>query len=127
MDPIGFALENFDVTGAWQETNDTGAAPDTAGVMFDGTEIDGAVDVHRALLQRPEVFVRTLTEKLMVYALRRGLTYEDMPMVRQIVSNVRDEDYRLSAVLLEIVESVPFQMRIKSAGQGSAAPQEENL
>jgi hypothetical protein len=127
MDPIGFALENFDVTGAWQETNDTGAAPNTAGVMFDGTEIDGAVDVHRALLQRPEVFVQTLTEKLMVYALRRGLTYEDMPLVRKIVSNVRDEDYRLSAVLLEIVQSAPFQMRIKSAGQGSAASQQENL
>jgi hypothetical protein len=101
--------------------------PDTAGVLFDGTQIRGAVDVHRALLQRPEVFVRTLTEKLMVYALRRGLTYEDMPLVRKIVSNVRDEDYRLSALLLEIVQSTPFQMRIKSAGEDSAAPQEETL
>jgi hypothetical protein len=127
MDPIGFALENFDATGAWQQTNDTGASLDTAGVMFDGTEIHGAVDVRRALLQRPEVFVQTLTEKLLVYALRRGLTYEDMPLVRRIVGNVRDQDYRLSAVLLEVVESVPFQMRVKSASRGSAAPQEEKL
>jgi hypothetical protein len=127
MDPIGFALENFDATGAWQNTNDAGASLNTASVMFDGTELHNAVDVRHALLQRPEVFVQTLTEKLMVYALRRGLTYEDMPMVRRIVSNVRDHDYRLSAVVLEIVQSVPFQMRIKSAGQGSVARQEEKL
>jgi hypothetical protein len=121
MDPIGFALANFDVTGAWRETTDTGALLNTADVMFDGTQIDGVVDLRRALLKRPDVFVQTLTEKLMVYALRRGLTYEDTPVVRQIVSRVRDENYRFSALLLEIVKSVPFQMRVKSADPDSPA------
>jgi hypothetical protein len=125
MDPIGFALENFDVTGAWRETTDTGTPLDTKTVMFDGTEIDGVVDLRRALTRHPDVFVQTLTEKLMVYALRRGLTYEDMPTVRRIVEHARERNYRFSALLLEIVDSVPFRMRIKPAAAQSALPNEE--
>jgi hypothetical protein len=121
MDPIGFALENFDVTGAWRATTNTGTPLDTKTVMFDGTEIGGVVDLRRALTRNPDVFMQTLTEKLMVYALRRGLTYEDMPIVRQIVKKARDRDDRLSALLLGIVESVPFRMRVKSAAAQPAA------
>jgi hypothetical protein len=121
MDPIGFALENFDVTGAWRETTNTGTPLDTRTVMFDGSKVGGVVELRRALTQNPEVFVQTFTEKLMIYALRRGLTYEDMPMVRQIVDDARARNYRFAALLLGIVESVPFQMRIKPAAAPSAA------
>jgi hypothetical protein len=128
MDPIGFALENFDVTGAWREANDDGIALDTTSVMYDGTAIGGVVDLRRALVDRPEVFIQTLTEKMMVYALRRGLTYEDMPVVRRIVHGASERDYRLSALILGIVESAPFRMRVISGAADSAALSvEENI
>ncbi len=120
MDPLGFALENFDVTGAWREQNDTGTVLNSTTVIFDGTEIHGVVDLRQALARNPEAFVEALTEKLMVYALRRGLTYQDMPIVRQIVSHVREDDYRFSALLLEIAKSLPFQMRLKPAAEAAA-------
>lgn len=122
MDPIGFALENFDATGAWRETNDTGFPLDTSAVMFDGTGIDGVSGLREVLVDRPEVFVQTLTEKLMVYALRRGLTFEDMPVVRRVVGRAREADYRMSALVLAIVESEPFRMRVKSAETDPATP-----
>ena len=117
MDPLGFALENFDVVGAWRRTNETGVALDTADVLPNGVKVDGVVGLRNALMERPDVFVRTLTEKLLVYALGRGLTYQDMPAVRKIVRDARGQEYRFSALVSGIVSSVPFQMAAAAGGE----------
>jgi len=114
MDPIGFALENFDVDGRWRTANVGGIALDTADVLPDGTRIDGVAGLRAALLRRPDVFVQTLTGKLLLYALGRGLTADDMPAVRAIVRTAHGEHDRFSSIVLGIVDSVPFQMRMKS-------------
>jgi len=114
MDPIGFALENFDLVGAWRTKDGNGLPLNTADVLTDGTKIDGVVSLRQALVRRPDVFVQTLTEKLMVYALGRGLTYEDMPEVRKVVRGAAQKGYRFSALIQGIVESVPFTMRVKT-------------
>jgi len=113
MDPIGFALENFDLAGAWRTKDTNGLPLNTADVLTDGTKIDGVVSLRQALVRRPDVFVQTLTEKMMVYALGRGLTSEDMPEVRKVVRGAAQKGYRFSALIQGIVESVPFQMRVK--------------
>jgi mono/diheme cytochrome c family protein len=113
MDPIGFALENFDVDGTWRTANLGGFALDTADVLPDGTRISGATGLREALLKRPEVFIQTLAGKLLLYAVGRGLTADDMPAVRAIVRNARGQDYRFSSIVMGIVTSVPFQMRMK--------------
>jgi hypothetical protein len=113
MDPLGFALENFDVDGTWRTANAGGFALDTADVMADGTRIEGVVGLRKALLKRPDVFVQTLTEKLLLYAIGRGVTPEDMPAVRAIVRGARGKEYRFSSLVMGIVSSVPFQMRMK--------------
>jgi hypothetical protein len=110
MDPIGFALENFDAVGAWR-TRDADAAIDASGKLADGTPIDGIVTLRSALVARPEIFIGTMTEKLLTYALGRPLTYDDMPAVRAIVRNAAHEEHRFSALVLGIVHSVPFRMR----------------
>jgi hypothetical protein len=115
MDPIGFALENFDVVGAWRETNETGVQLNTADVLADGTQVDGVVSLREALVQRADLFVQTLTEKLMIYALGRGLTFEDMPSVRAIAREAHRNNYRFSTLMLGIINSVPFQMRTAQA------------
>jgi len=114
MDPIGFALENFDVVGAWRTKDANGLTLDTRDVLADGTVIDGVASLRQALVRRPDVFVQTLTEKLMVYGLGRGLTYEDMPEVRKVVRTAARKGYRFSALIQAIVDSVPFQMRVKA-------------
>jgi Protein of unknown function (DUF1592)/Protein of unknown function (DUF1588)/Protein of unknown function (DUF1585)/Protein of unknown function (DUF1587)/Protein of unknown function (DUF1595)/Cytochrome C oxidase, cbb3-type, subunit III len=111
MDPIGFALENFDAVGAWR-TREAGGAIDASGELADGTKVDGVVTLRNALLSRPDVFVGTLTEKLLTYALGRGLDAHDMPVVRSIVRQSAARDYRFSSLVLGIVNSVPFQMRM---------------
>jgi hypothetical protein len=113
-DPIGFALENFDVVGAWRTTNEVGRPIVTADELTDGTKIAGVEGLRAALLKRPDVFVQTLTEKLMTYALGRGLTYQDMPVVREIVRNAKQDGYHFSSLISGIVKSAPFQMRLKS-------------
>jgi mono/diheme cytochrome c family protein len=110
MDPLGFALENFDGLGQWRE-KEPGGAIDPTGQLADGTRIDGPVALRRAVLQRPEMFVRTLTEKLMTYGLGRGIELEDRPLVRDITRKAAARDYRWSALVLGIVRSVPFQMK----------------
>jgi hypothetical protein len=110
MDPIGLSLENFDAVGAWRAL-DGGAPIDATTRLGDGTVIDGPVALRRALLKRPEVFVATVTEKLMIYALGRGLSYHDLPAVRAIVNSAAGQDYRFSSLILGVVRSVPFQMR----------------
>jgi hypothetical protein len=117
-DPIGFALENFDVVGAWRTTNEVGRPINTADELTDGTRIANASDLRAALLKRPDVFVQTLTEKLLTYALGRGLTYQDMPVVRAIVRKARADGYRFSSLISGIVSSAPFQMRLKAPAAG---------
>jgi hypothetical protein len=113
MDPIGFALENFDAVGAWRtrEGGTHGTLIDASGQMLDGTKVNGPVELRKALLRRPEIFAGTLTEKLLTYALGRGLAYYDMPAVRAIVRDASKQDYRFSSLILGIVKSTPFQMR----------------
>jgi mono/diheme cytochrome c family protein len=112
MDPIGFSLENFDAVGAWRARE--GDAPiDAAGQLADGTAINGVVTLRQAILRRPETFVRTMTEKMLTYALGRGLMHYDLPVVRGIVRQSAASDYRFSSLVLGIVDSMPFQMRMK--------------
>ena len=110
MDPLGFALENFSPLGEWR-TEDGGNPVDATGQMPDGVPFDGVVGLRTALLAKADVFVATLTEKLLVYALGRGLEYYDAPAVRGIVAAAADDDYAFSALIRGVVESVPFQMR----------------
>jgi hypothetical protein len=112
MDPIGFALENFDTVGAWR-TEDAGVPIDASGELGDGTKVDGVVTLRQAMMRHPEVFVRTMTEKLMIYALGRGLDDRDMPVVRAVMRDGAAHEYRFSSLVLGIVRSMPFQMRIK--------------
>jgi hypothetical protein len=123
MDPIGLVLENFDGIGRWR-TEDNGERLDGYGspihVLRDFGPIQGAVDLRSAILAQPERFVRTATEKLMTYALGRGLEYYDMPTARAVVRAAADDDYRFSALVLGIVASEPFQMRIAGTDSGTA-------
>ena len=112
MDPIGFSLENFDAVGQWR-TTDEGAKIDPAGVMFNGAKIDGPVSLREILMAKPEIFASVFTEKLMIYGLGRGVQYYDMPAVRAIVREAGRNDYRLSSIVLGIVKSTPFQMKVK--------------
>jgi mono/diheme cytochrome c family protein len=111
MDPLGFALENFDAIGAWRvKDREAGEAIDSSGQLADGTVVDGPVDLREALLADPTQFVQTLTEKLMIYALGRGVEYYDMPAVRRIVREAKAENYRFSALLAGIARSEPFRL-----------------
>jgi hypothetical protein len=110
MDPIGFSLENFDAVGAWR-TEEAGGRIDATGELADGTKVDGIVALRQAVLSRPELFVGTLTEKLLTYALGRGLDYRDMPAVRAIVREAASNNYRFSSIISGVVHSTPFQMR----------------
>jgi mono/diheme cytochrome c family protein len=114
MDPIGLALENFDAVGAWRTRDGgmRGSPIDASGELMDGTKVNGVVTLRQALLRQPEIFVGTMVEKLLIYALGRGLTHFDMPVVRAIVRQAGQRDYRFSALVLGIVNSTPFQMRI---------------
>src|SRR5262249_31780100 len=114
MDPLGFALENFDAVGAWRN-EDGGSRIDASGQLMDGTKVDGVVTLRQALLKRPEMFVGTLTEKLLTYGLGRRLTYHDQPVVREIVRGAAADNYKFSSLVLGIVHSAPFQMRTKAA------------
>jgi len=113
IDPAGLALENFDATGAWRtrDGGTRGTPVDASGQLVDGTKVDGVVALRQALMREPEIFVGTVTEKLLTYALGRGLTASDMPAVRAIVRDARRDNYRFSSIVLGIVRSVPFQMR----------------
>jgi len=119
MDPIGLALENFDAVGAWR-TQDAGAAIDASGELTDGTRIDGVNALRDALLKRPEVIVGTTVEKLMTYALGRGVEPYDMPAVRAIVRGAARDGYRFSSIVRGIVTSTPFEMR--RAREGTSSP-----
>ena len=110
MDPIGFALESFDGIGRWRNTQD-GAPIDTSGTLFNGANVDGVVGLRQNLVAQPEIFVGVMTEKMLTYALGRGLEYYDMPAVRKIVRDAKTRDFRFSSIVLGIVRSTPFQMK----------------
>jgi hypothetical protein len=112
MDPIGFSLENFDLIGHYR-AKDGDAAIDVSGQLVDGTKLDGPASLRNALLARSDVFVRTLTEKLLAYGTGRALKYYDMPVVRSIARNAAADDNRFSSLIVGVVKSDPFQMKVK--------------
>src|SRR5262249_32774218 len=120
IDPPGFALENFDPVGNWRDAGADGAALDTSGTLADGSKVNGPAALRQAILSRPDAFVTVVTEKMLTYALGRGLEPSDMPVVRRIVKKAAQSDYRLSAIVMGIVESAPFQMRTKLDPEESA-------
>lgn len=116
MDPIGLAMENFDAVGAWR-SHEARVPIDASGQLLDGTKVDGVVELRKALLKQPEKFAGTVTEKLMIYALGRGLAYYDMPTIRTIVRESARNNYRFSSLIVGVVKSTPFQMRVKAAAE----------
>jgi hypothetical protein len=115
IDPLGFALENFDVIGGWRTLDDSGKPVDTSGTTASGTKVDGLRGLRALLLDEPQQFPRTVTEKLLAYALGRRLEYYDRPTVRKIVRDAAAHDYRWSALILGVVESPAFLMRASLA------------
>ena len=111
MDPLGFALEHFDAVGKWRATGEAGVAIDAAGRFPDGTGFHGLAGLKAVVLREREQFVRTVAEKLMTYALGRGVRHYDMPAVRRIVREAAPDDYTWSSLVLGVVRSLPFQMR----------------
>jgi hypothetical protein len=110
MDPVGFSLENYDAVGRYRKVDD--ALPiDSSGGLPDGTTFHGVSGLQKALLSRPDVFAGTFTEKLLTYALGRGIDYSDAPAIRKVVRETRTNDYRFSSFIQSIVSSTPFQMR----------------
>jgi len=110
MDPVGFSLENYDAVGRWRSVDDTKPI-DAAGSLPDGSSFVGVSGLEQALVSRPEGYVTTLTEKLLTYALGRGVEYYDGPAVRKIVRDAQAKDYKFSSIILGVVSSTPFQMR----------------
>lgn len=117
MDPIGFALENFDAIGAWR-TQDAGNPIDATGYLVDGSKLDGLKGLREALLRYSPQFVRVATEHLMTYALGRGVEYYDMPTLRSIVHNSEKSNYRFSSLVLGVVKTEQFQMNMKGVTYG---------
>jgi hypothetical protein len=112
MDPIGFAMENFDAVGRWRE-RDAGVNIDASGVFPDGTKFEGVGGLKKALLQHPEQFVDTVAEKLLMYAIGRNVQYYDAPAVRAIVRDAARNNYTFGSLVAAVVKSTPFQMRSK--------------
>lgn len=110
MDPVGFALENFDAVGRWRDV-ELGKPIDASGGLPDGSEFAGVEGLEQSLLARPEMFVQTLTEKLLTYALGRGVEYYDAPAIRQIVRQAQAEEYRFSSLIVGVVMNTPFRVR----------------
>jgi len=118
FEPIGLALENFDPVGGWR-TQDGDNPVDPSGVLVDGTKINGVADLRAALVERSPQFVRVVTEKMLTYALGRGVEYQDMPMLRSIVRDAASSNYKFSSIVLGIVKSPAFQMNMKPATTGN--------
>ena len=110
MDPVGFSLENFDAVGRWREFSSS-LAIDSEGSLPDGTDINNVDDLEQGILKRPAVFVQTMTEKLMTFALGRAVESFDGPSVRDIVAKAGKQDYRFSSIVKGIVLSKPFRYR----------------
>lgn len=110
MDPVGFSLENYDAVGRWRDL-EAGRPVDVSGGLPDGSEFNGATGLEDAILKRPKIFVTAMTEKLLTFAIGRGVEYYDGPAIRRIVQQAEKEKYRFSSIVLGIVRSEPFQMR----------------
>jgi uncharacterized protein DUF1588/uncharacterized protein DUF1585 len=117
MDPIGFALENYDAAGAWR-TRDGNFEIDTVGTLSDGRTFTGATGLKELLRSQPDAFARNFTEKLLTYALGRGLERSDRPIVEQIRGELARDNYRFSTLVTAIVNSRPFQMRTRLSADG---------
>jgi hypothetical protein len=115
FEPIGIALENFDAVGTWR-TQDGDSPIDASGVLVDGSKVDGVASLREALVRRSDQFARVVTEKMLTYALGRGVEYQDMPLVRSIVHESAGSNYDFSSIVLGIVKSAPFQMNTKTGG-----------
>jgi len=120
IDPVGFALENFDADGSWRDRTREGLDIDSAGILLDGTPVNGPVELRGALLADPSLFANTVTEKMLIYALGRGLDPADKPVVREIVRNAAEHDYSLVSIVLGIVDSYPFENRANSGAAEAA-------
>jgi hypothetical protein len=112
FEPIGLAMENYDAIGSWRTQVD-GTPIDATGVLVDGTKVDGVVSLRNVLVQYQDQFVRVVAEKLLTYALGRGVEYPDMPLVRSIVRDAAKDKYHFSSLVMSIVKSAPFQMNTK--------------
>jgi hypothetical protein len=110
MDPVGFSLENYDAVGRWREL-ESEVPVDTSGGLPDGSQFNGVDGLERALLQRPNLFASTLAEKLLIYALGRGVESHDATAVRTVVSEAAASDFRFSSIILGVTRSAPFQWR----------------
>ena len=110
MDPIGLALENYDVTGRWR-VRDNGTPVDSRGDLWDGTPVSGPADLREALLRRRESFLRTFTRNLMAYAVGRRVEYFDMPTVRGIVRSAAARDNRISSYIMGVINSPAFRLQ----------------
>jgi hypothetical protein len=119
IDPLGLALDNFDVTGKWR-IKDNEVPVDAAGVMYDGTKLDGPAALRDALLKHQDVFLQTFAENLMTYALGRRVEYYDMPLIRSIIRQAAKSDLHFSSFVLGIVNSAAFQMRATEPAQTTA-------
>ena len=122
LDPLGFAFENFDAIGGWRNKDHETATPIDAGGELRGVQLSGPADVRKLLMQKPQQFALTFTEKLFEYSLGRGLEYTDMPTVRAIVRDASQDDYRFVSIVLGIVNSPSFQMQMVPEGSGSGTP-----
>ncbi len=115
MDQLGFALENFDAIGEWRDKDASGLPIDASGKLPDGTTFTGPVDLRKALMAHSDQFVMTLSERLLTYALGRGVDYMDAPAIRQIKRDAARTNYRFASLVQAIVTSTPFQMSMAEA------------
>jgi hypothetical protein len=121
MDPIGFAMENFDAIGRWRDL-DAGNPIDASGVFPGGEKFEGMAGLKAALLSHPEEFVSTITEKLMMYGIGRNVQYYDRPAIRTIIKQAARNNYTFASLVLGVVESAPFQLReTPAAGEAKTA------
>src|SRR5262249_15844767 len=120
FEPLGFAMENFDAVGAWR-THDDGVPIDVSGVLVDGTKVNGVNSLRDVLMRYKDQFVRVVAERLLTYALGRGVGLEDMPLVRSIVRESAATNYRFSSLVLAIIKSPAFQMNVKAGGATQVA------
>ena len=120
MDPIGLALDNFDVTGKWR-IRENGVPLDTRSTFYDGTEISTPADLSEALLKRPVPLLREFTKNLMAYALGRRVEYYDQPTIRAIVSEAEKDDYRMSSLIMGVIMSDAYRMKDVSLPEQDAS------
>jgi hypothetical protein len=111
MDPLGLAMENFDAVGRWRSRDQSNAPLDVSGMLPDGTTFEGVVGLRQALLSHSVEFLETVTEKLLIYALGRGLEYYDRPVIRQIIREARPTEYGFASLIAGVVKSTPFLNR----------------